>query len=228
MAGKDSTGIQIDISHNLESAYQALGQISKVEVHRAAKRSINSTLVTLRKDAVPIIQQEIRVKSSLLKSFILIDRAQSSSKSQISGALQFRSKGFPLIDFVRGSKKVTEQKGIKVKRRKAVKVEIKPGAKFTVRGGFIANTGSRGLQIFKRRNGERKNIYMQTTPSLGQLLLKSTKNKIGSQLQQRGAALFQERFAKDLQFRMSDAFKKAKAERQQKISKSSRAMYSQL
>ena len=219
---------KVDISHTLLDAYSAFDQLEAKEVTRAAKRAINRTLVTLRKEAVPVIQKELRVKSTLLKSYMFLNKAEGKAGSKISGSLEFKSKGFPLIDFVRGAKRPTPQKGVKVKNRKKVKVEIKPGHQYVVKGGFIANSQNRGLQVFKRVKSDRKKLLMQTSPSLGKLLLNETKNKIGSSLQTRGVGLFRDNFLQDLKYRTSAAFKEAQKGRLSKIRGSSRRGSAQL
>lgn len=207
---------KVEIKNNIQDAYTAFSQLKRTEISRAAKRAINRTLTTLRKESVPVIQQEIKIKSSVLKTYMTIEKAEGRGFANLSGALVFQSRGLALIDFVRGSKAPTKQKGIKVSRRKKVKVEVKPGRTYVVRGGFIANSQSRGLQVFKRTKANRAHLLMQTTPSLGQLLLRDTKNKIAATLQTRGAQLFQKNFNEDLSFRVSDTFKRMQANRRYK------------
>ena len=143
-------------------------------------------------------------------------KAEKRGANQWVGQLEFQSRGLALIEFVRGSKSPTEQKGIKVKSRRKVRVEVKPGRKYVVRGGFIARTQARGIQVFKRTRKNRRDLLMQTTPSLGQLLLRDTKNKIAATLQTRGAQLFRKNFMQDLEFRVSDTFKRIQSNRKYK------------
>jgi hypothetical protein len=207
---------KVEIKNNIQDAFHAFSQLKRVEIARAAKRAINRTLTTLRKESVPVIKQELNIKSSVLKSYISLQKAEGRGFADLSGSLVFQSRGLALIDFVRGSKQPTQQKGVAVKRRKKVKVQVKPGRTYVVRGGFIANTQSRGLQVFKRTKANRSHLLMQTTPSLGQLLLRDTKNKIAATLQTRGAQLFQANLIKDLEFRVSDTFKRMQANRKYK------------
>lgn len=202
---------KIDIKENIMEAYNAFDKLKRSEVSKAARRAINRTLVTLRKESIQTIKKDLRIQSSVLKNkYIWIDKPRGKGLKDLGGAVVFQSRGLQLIDFLRGTKAATEQKGIPFRRRKKVRAEVTPGKRFVVSGGFIAKTSSKGLQIMKRDKNTKGHLLMQTAPSLGSLLL-NEKKKIGATLQSRGAQIFQDNFARELNYRLqslSDKIKK--------------------
>lgn len=197
---------KIDIKENIMEAYNAFDKLKRSEVSKAARRAINRTLVTIRKESVIEIKKDLRIKSSVLKNqYIWIEKPRGKGLKDLGGAVVYQSKGLALIDFLRGTKAVTQQKGIPAKRRKKVRVEITPGKKFIVKGGFITQTVSKGLQIMKKGK-DRSHLMMQTAPALGTLLL-NDKKKIGARLQAKGAQTFQENFSRELNYRLQNLFK---------------------
>lgn len=198
---------KIDIKENIMEAYNAFDKLKRSEVSKAARRAINRTLVTIRKESVIEIKKDLRIKSSVLKNqYIWIEKPRGKGLNDLGGSVVYQSKGLALIDFLRGTKAVTPQKGIPIKRRKKVRVEITPGKKFIVKGGFITKTASKGLQIMKGSKTNRSHLMMQTAPALGTLLL-NDKKRIGAKLQSRSAEIFQENFSRELNYRLQNLFK---------------------
>lgn len=196
--------MKISIKENLLDAYQAFDKLKKSQVHAAAKRAINRTLVTVRKESVAIIRKGLNIKSSVLKSYITLEKPNQKKISQVRGSIVYQSRGLALIDFVKGNKGVTPLKGVKVKRRRKVRVEITPGKKFVVNKGFISST-RRGNQVMKRGAGSQV-LKMQTAPSVGALLLSRKKN-VGVQIQSLARERFVKEFERDLKYRINNLFK---------------------
>jgi hypothetical protein len=200
---------KVEITDNIAQGFEVFDKLKKNEVFRAARTSINRTLTTLRKESVLEIKKEMRIQSSLLKNkYIWIEKASGKGLRALSGSVVYQSRGLQLIDFVRGAKAVTPQKGIPVKRRKKTRVEITPGKRFVVKSGFIQKTASKGLQVMKPGK-VRGHLMMQTAPSLGALLL-NEKKKVGARLQERGAQVFQVNFSRELNFRLQRLLSKVK------------------
>jgi hypothetical protein len=198
--------MKISIKENLLDAYATFDDLRKTQVHAAARRAINRTLVTVRKESVDVIRQGIRIKSSVLKSYISTQKPNQKKFYNMQGAIIFQSRGLALIEFLRGRKEATPQKGIKVNRRRKVKVEITPGKKFNINKGFIIKTKSKGLQIMKGKT-QPNTLRMQTAPSVGALLL-SRKNNIGQTLQTLARERFQIEFSRDLKARINNLINK--------------------
>jgi len=204
---------KIEIMDNIAQGYEVFDQLKKNEVFKAARASINRTLTSLRKESVIEIKKEMRIQSSVLKNkYIWIDKAGGKGLRALSCSVVFQARGLQLIDFVRGARAVTPQKGVPVKRRKKVRVEVTPGKRFVVAGGFITQTASKGLQVMKRDKKTQGHLLMQTAPSLGALLL-NEKKKLGARLQTRGAEIFQKNFTHELEYRTQRLLSKVIAPR---------------
>lgn len=202
---------KIEVLDNIAQGFEVFDKLKKNEVFRAARSSINRTLTSLRKESVIEIKKEMRIQSSVLKNkYIWIDKAGGKGLKALSGSVIYQSRGLQLMDFIRGARTATPQKGIAVNKRKKVRVEVTPGKRFVVAGGFVAQTASKGLQIMKRDKNTRGHLLMQTAPSLGALLL-NEKKKIGSRLQTRGAEIFQKNFMHELEYRTQRLLSKVTA-----------------
>lgn len=201
---------KIDVSTNINEAYTAFRNLNKREIPRACKRSIGRALVTLRKEAIPILQKEVRLKSSVLKDYMNIIKPTGSRLDGLSGSLVFSSKPISMIHFVKGSKTPENQKGKKVSRRRKLKYEYKPGRSEIIRHGFIANGKSGNTHVFKRKGVGSLPIMKQSAPSLGALIMKKTKNTLASTFTQRGQELFTHYLQAELKFRASKEFDKVK------------------
>lgn len=202
--------IRIDVKDNIIEAYQAFDNLKRSEIHKAARRAINRTLVTVRKEAVGIIKEDIRIKSSVLKAkYIWIQKPTQKNFGDMRGDVVFSSKGIALVEFIRGSKSVTSQKGLKIKNRKKVRVEVTPGKRVVVQGAFLQKTSSKGLQILKRDSKTLGHTLMQSAPSVGALLL-SPRRETGKKITTVASATFQKNFQYELNYRMTRLIEKAK------------------
>lgn len=202
---------KVEITDNLNQGFEVFDKLKKNEVFRSARTAINRTLTTLRKDSVIEIKKEMRISSSLLKNkYIWVDKARGKGLRTLSGSVVYQSRGLQLIDFIRGARAVTPQKGIPVKKRKKIRAEVTPGKRFVVSGGFVSQTASKGLQIMKRDKKTKGYLQMQTAPSLGALLMNEQK-KLGARLQSRGAEVFQKNFMHELRYRTQRLLSKVNA-----------------
>jgi hypothetical protein len=157
-------GLKMEISSNFLDVAQAFSsELSTREIVSAAKRAINKSLVTMRKESLGMITEKVKVKpSELRKRFIELERAGSHG-SELEGALAFSKEPLHLLRFVKGSKDPIEQKGIPVKRRRKLRVEIAPGQRILLKHAFIQTANS--PQVFKRGAGGK--LKRQSAPSIG-------------------------------------------------------------
>jgi hypothetical protein len=153
--------MQIDIEIDLQGAERFLKAFSKKELIKAHRRALNRTAVGLRKESTIAIKKRLRLKSGdIKKKNLRIKKAIGSRFESLEAAVEFSGTPIPMIEFVRGSKKPINQKGKKVGRRRAVKVEIKPGRRFKLRHGFIATVKSK--QIFRRSGKGKSDLKKQS------------------------------------------------------------------
>ena len=198
--------LDIEITSTLLDAAKMFDGLNPREVGKSARRAINRTLLTLRKESLKQIPEHLKIKPKTLRDrYIRLNKAQGGNNYE--GSIDFSSEPIPMIEFVRGSKDPIKQKGIKVKRRKKLRVEITPGKRFVLRRGFIQRVLSK--QVFKRPEGK-EGFKKQSTPSVGMIVLK---RGIGKALVDMGAQRFSELFVADLNARLkgfvpSDRFTK--------------------
>lgn len=196
--------LYIDISIDLAEALEGLKQLDSKEVYRAARRAANRTLLTLRKESINLLRQEINLKPGKLRDkYIWLEKAKGASA--VEAAICFSSQPVPLLDFVRGSqnKSTDDQKGVPVKRRKKLRVEIVPGKRFTMKRAFIQRVKSK--QVFNR-TGPKGPFKAQSTPSIGAIVM-SRKRGVGDALVDIGQRRFAELFTADLEARLNKRFK---------------------
>ena len=100
-----------------------------------------------------------------------------------------------MLEFVRGAKTPIQQKGVKVKRRRKLKIEIKPGRKVILAHAFIQRV--RTLQVFKRKNERR--LAKQGIHSVAQEVFRSYK---ASRIAEEGLKKFESEFQRDWDIRL--------------------------
>ncbi len=200
--------LDIEITSTLLDAAKMFDGIDPREVAKAARRSINRTLLTLRKESLKRIPEHLKVKPKTLRErYIRLNKAQGGTNFE--GSIDFSSEPIPMIEFVKGSKEPIKQKGVKVSRRRKLKVEITPGKRFILRKAFIQRVLSK--QVFKRPAGK-DNFKKQGVPSVGTIVVQ---RGIGKELVTIGGQRFAELFAADINARLqgfvsSDRFTKPK------------------
>jgi hypothetical protein len=161
--------INIRIDDNFLDVAEAFKELGPKELVAAGRRALNRTIVTVRKTAMDEIRQKRRIKPSTLREkHIWLEKAGGGMFNALSASVVFSSKPIPMLEFVRGRKSPTPQKGIKVARRKKVRVEIVPGRRQILKNAFIQHV--RSLQVFKRPKGQ-DNFKYQGTRSIGSLAM---------------------------------------------------------
>jgi hypothetical protein len=188
--------LDIEITSTLLDAAKMFEGLTPSEVGKASRRAINRTLLTLRKESIKRIPEKIKIKAKTLRErYITLNKAQGGTNYE--GSIEFSGAPIPLLEFVKGSKEPIKQEGIKIARRRKLKVEITPGKKFTLRKAFIQRVQSK--QVFKRAQGQ-GNFKKQGAPSVGTVVVQKG---IGKELVDIGASRFQELFVADLNARIN-------------------------
>ena len=195
--------LEINITDNFDEIVQAFDKIEKRLVGQAARYAINRTLLTLRGEALKEITKQFKIKEKTLRQkHISITKARGGDLSTVNGMISFSGQPIPLIEFVRGNKTPQSQKGIPIKRRRKIRVEITPGKRFEVKRAFIQTVHS--TQLFKRaksggfkKQGIRSIAYLIRERGLGQKLVAVGKER------------FRELFLRDLEARMKGLVPKA-------------------
>lgn len=158
--------INIDISSNIAYHMKSMEDLNHQVFYQSIRYSIGKALVAGRTKASTSLRQRLNIQAKPLKKKIGIERPKASSLASLEGILSFDDTPQPLIDFVKGSKEVIYQKGIKVKKRRVLKVEITKGKTFKMKGGFIQKVKS--TQVFRR--GKSGRFYKQSAPSIAHFI----------------------------------------------------------
>lgn len=158
----------ISITSNAVDAIAALSSYSDAVVTAATRASISRALVTGRKQASKTMRQRLNIKGKDVKKKIAIAKPTTGRLGSLNGVISFDDTPMPLIDFVRGSKGIIKQKGLKIKKRRKLKVEVTRGRKFTMIGGFIQKVRSKN--VFRR--GKSGKLYKQSAPSVGEFVMR--------------------------------------------------------
>lgn len=197
--------IDFDITGNIEAIPQWFNSTHDKAILAAARSAINKTLISARKLSVKRMGITYRLRPSgysrrEVKSQMKLFKAKGGALHTIHGAIQYKGNPIPLLKFVSGKKEIIKQKGVKIKKRRKLKVEIKPGKKFLVKGGFIQKAQSR--QVFKRGSNGFKT---QAVASIAKVMMrKSNKEAVLKHVKRR----FPEIFASQAQFRINKANEK--------------------
>lgn len=181
---------------------------SEKALKKSAVRSANRAATSVRMEATRRMKARYNLPSSGsykgegglkppgIKPNIIIQRAKGNSKKslgEIFATIRVSNKPISLIHFVRGEKSPLQQKGIPVKRRPLLKVQITRGNTRKMRKVFIAKANS-SVQVYRK---ERGTMHKQSVPSLWRLL---EKPEMKNQLEIFGRQVFEQEMARNLPF----------------------------
>lgn len=202
--------LDISITSNVLDAVSAMEKMPDKIIWDATRVSINRALVTGRKEAGKTLRERLNVKSRDMKQKIKASKARGSNLRSLEGVLSFDDTPMPLLDFVRGNKNLIKQKGVKVRKRRKLKVEITRGKKFHIKGGFIQKVRSK--QLFKRGNSGK--LYKQSAPSVGEWIMrKQFKFPVAKAMR----VSFRKNLKNQMDFRLEREMNRVKSSRLRKI-----------
>lgn len=190
-------GLEISIEDNFAEVAETLGMVAVKFSGASARFAVNRTLLTLRKESIQKITSVLKISPRTLREkYIDIQKAKGSRLSEVFGIISFSGAPIPLIEFVRGNSDVAPQKGIPIKNRRKVRVEITPGKRFVVPHAFIQRVHS--TQVFKR--GKNQGFKKQGIRSVGSTVIT---RGIAKDLVAIGQQRFREVFLADLKARIA-------------------------
>lgn len=154
--------------------------LSKVEtdvLFKAAKASINRTASQTRTRASKEIRKKVyKVKAKDLKTTMTINKAKGTSLNGLEASIKTRRRGFGLIRFVKSPKPPVTQKGIPLKKRKPVQVEVRPGRRIRLKRSFIQHSSkSFSFGVFQREGKKRQPFDFRRTPNLADAYFNKSK-----------------------------------------------------
>jgi len=162
-------GFRVDIRTNFFQIEKGLEDLKRIHIIQSARRAINRALITTRKESVSLYREHLKLKRGDIVKRTTMNKARGGSLSSMEGSLVFSGIPISLLTFVKGNKDTIKLKGVPIKKRRKLKVEIQPGKKLLVKGGFIQR--ARTKQVFKGKKG--LGFKKQGTPSLGEVFRKN-------------------------------------------------------
>jgi hypothetical protein len=176
--------IDIDFEEGFRKIEKHLSYAGKKAAPKANRRALNRSLTTLRNSLLDNIRLHYRVQKKETKDgFFTSKNASGNNPNKQMAKLTVSGRAISLIRFLsKARRKPLKQKGIKVSKRKPLRLQVKPGANTTLKKAFIAQGRNNNWQVFRRRTGRTKNgkevIARQSAPSLPKLFerVKSIRN----------------------------------------------------
>lgn len=160
--------LDISITSNIADVVSSFKDLPDNIIYQGTRVAINRALTTGRKEAGKTMRERLNVKARDMKSKIKKTNAKGGQLRSLVGVLSFDDTPQPLLNFVKGNKNLIKQKGVKIRKRRKLKVEITRGKKFVLKSGFIQKVRSK--QVFKR--GDSGKLYKQSAPSVGEFIMR--------------------------------------------------------
>jgi hypothetical protein len=135
---------------NLMEISAQLADIGK-QARPAMRRALKRGLLAMKTESIKEIKKTLKITNKDLKESFRLSAPQGD-RIFMHADIGYSSASLPMLPFVRGARSPIKQKGISIKRRRKLKVEIVPGRKTLLKGAFIQVVRGR-LGVFKRRKG---------------------------------------------------------------------------
>ena len=212
----------------LEVKDQSISQLQKTfaafdekVLKKALRRTLSRSAITFRKLIVQELKKERRMPAKDIKKHIKMRKSLRGGVDKMFVEFSISNRPLPLIRFVKGRKKPEKQRGKKVsRRRKGLRVEIKPGKTTLKKGLFIARTkqatkGNKGKgfprdtsvhQVFRRETSKSLSIKKQSAPSLAEAM---KDKRVMRKIEREITKVMAERFEREMDFFISKALKQA-------------------
>lgn len=182
----------INIQHDLKDLKRKMTALEQQVYPQAVVRTINRTAQSTKVASAKHIAPQMNSTQSGVKRRIDIIRANSK---RLWATLTAKGKDIPLIEFVIGGKKPTQQQGGKrgvVKAKVFGKIRTYPNA-------FIApkRSGDNKTTVYERKGKARKPVFMRMGPGISRLFRKQSNEEV---MQAKVKERFPIEFAQNLKF----------------------------
>lgn len=193
-------GIHIEIQDNFLDVAELFAKHQK-HIVAAARFSINRSLLTVRQESIPMIRKNLNMGVTAVRKRAEIERTRGGGFRSLVGSVDYSVEPVRMIEFVKGSKQPIKQKGIPVRKRRKLKVEVRPGKRIKLPGAFIQRKKS--IQVFRRMGTGR--FRKQSVPSIGWVVF--NRDGIHKKLVKVGQDRFKELFFGEVQKRIDGTVK---------------------
>lgn len=183
---------------SIATQLQAFSALTTKQIQRAAARSLNRAITSLRAEAARKVTATLNVKASVVKDAVVLGKANASEAlTEMKATINITGRPIPLFEFVTKIDRVNTGAG----PRQEVYVKVIKGrpAKL-VYNAFVATMSSGHEGVFKRVGSERLPIQEKFTTSVTDIF---KNEQIVRDLLAYGREKFSDNFEHELQYQLS-------------------------
>lgn len=189
--------MKVNIDTNFHDFKDMMDDLGNRDIGASARTAINRAMTRGQSQVVKQLKKDINLRSTPIKDRITIIKAKGTMMHKMEGVMIFSGNPIPLKEFVIGPKTNIEQKGIKIRKRRKIKVKFKPGKTIKVAGAFIQKVNSQ--QLF-RHKGKGRRVRKLAASSLAVIAFRQPRRK---RLEDTLMGRFDKVFKQQLQWRHS-------------------------
>ena len=161
--------LELSIENIFPDMEKLINEIGRSKMPVVTRQALNRTIAKANTYSSRVVTNRFNIKKKTLKGEKLLSVYKASGRdySSMVATIYFSRKPLSLIRFISDkNKKETDQKGIKIKKRKALRVKV--GRKTSVRNKAFIRKGKNGnLHVFSR--GSDNKLIKQSAPSLASM-----------------------------------------------------------
>ncbi len=144
--------LNLSLESNLKKITITLDKIRTKAMVTAARQGLNKTLSKMNTLSANAVKQRRNLKVGIIKrKFFTQIKAKGSTLDRLEASLIVSAKPISAITYIVGKREPRSQKGITIRKRKKVKVRIRPGKTTILPNAFLAKGKSGNTQIFRRK-----------------------------------------------------------------------------
>lgn len=158
-----------------DRAHRLFKTFEKKVLVTATRQAMNKALLAVRTKSVLAIKAQRRMKSSVIKNkFMKMHKARGSQLDGLGARLNISGRKPSLIRFIKGRPEPPKpkEKGIMIRKRKPIRVEVKPGRTAVLRKAFVIKGKNSNNIIVRRKTAGREPVVPQRIPALSNLFTK--------------------------------------------------------
>lgn len=147
--------IEFNVMSNLDELNVWIAQLTNRGLSQATKRSMIRTKPTMKKESVLMVKKYRKAKSrAITDRFKFKSKLNGNVLSNYEINMEIERKPIRILEFIKGKKEAQKKRGIPVRKRRKLKVEVVPGRARRLPSAFIEK-GSGGRLMVLQRQGKR-------------------------------------------------------------------------
>lgn len=166
--------MKVNIDTNFHDFKNMMDDLGNQDIGASAKAAINGAFTRGQNQVAKQLKKDINLKTTQVKKRITIVKAKGTQMHKMQGMMIFSGTPIALKEFVVGPKTNIKQKGVKIRKRRKIKVKFKPGKTIKVAGAFIQKVNSQ--QLF-RHKGKGRRVRKLSASSLAVIAFRQPRRK---------------------------------------------------